>query len=64
MTLTHHTPYSRDLALSDFFVCLFPQMKKVIKVKSFADVEEVKQTKKMAEAPKGIKINKFKPCIE
>ena len=38
--------------------CVFPWMKNVLKRKHFADVEEVKQ--KMAEALKGIKINKFK----
>ena len=52
--------YSPNLALRDFF--LFPWMKKVLKGKHFADVEEVKQ--KTAEALKGIKINKFKNCSE
>ena len=37
-------------------------MKKVLKWKHFADVEEVKQ--KTAEALKGIKIYKFKNCFE
>ena len=37
-------------------------MKKVLKGKDFADVEEVKQ--KLAEALKGIKIAKFKNCFE
>ena len=37
-------------------------MKKVLRGKHFADVEEVKQ--KVAEALKGIKINKFKNCSE
>ena len=37
-------------------------MKKVLKGKHFADVEEVKQ--KLAEALKGIKINEFKNCFE
>ena len=37
-------------------------MKKVLKGKSFANVEKVKQ--KTAEALKGIKINKFKNCFE
>ena len=41
---------------------LFPLMKKVLKGKSFADVEEGKQ--KMAETPKGIKIYMFKNCFE
>ena len=55
------TSYSPDLTLRDFFV-LFPQMKKVLKRKRFADVEEVKQ--KTAEALKGIKIDEFKHCFE
>ena len=59
MTPVPYPPYSLCLALSDF---LFPRMKKVLKGKHFADVEEVKQ--KMAEALKGIKINKFKNCFE
>ena len=37
-------------------------MKKVLKGKPFANVEEVKQ--KMAEALKDIKIDKFKNCFE
>ena len=37
-------------------------MKKVLKGKCFANVEEVKQ--KTAEALKGIKINEFKSCFE
>ena len=37
-------------------------MKKVLKGKHFADVEEAKQ--KMAEALKGIKIYEFKNCFE
>ena len=37
-------------------------MKKVLKRKLFANVEEV--TQKMAEALKGIKINEFKNCFE
>ena len=41
---------------------LFPRMKKVLKGKYIADMEEVKQ--KMAEALKVIKINKFKNCTE
>ena len=46
-----------------FFVCLFPQMKKVLKGKCFANVEEVKQ--KMAEALlKGIKIDTLQNCSE
>ena len=37
-------------------------MKKALKGKHFANVEEVKQ--KMAEALEGIKINEFKNCFE
>ena len=47
---------SLNLFLSDFF--FFPQMKKVLKGKRFADVEEVKQ--KTAETLKCIKIDLFK----
>ena len=36
-------------------------MKKVLKGKCFANVEEIKQKK--AEVLKGIKINKFKNCL-
>ena len=54
-----HPPYSPHLT-PDFL--LFPQMKKVLKGKYFADVEEVKQ--KMTEALKGIKIKEFKNCLE
>ena len=39
-----------------------PWMKKIIKGKCFTNVEEVKQ--KMAEGLEGIKINKFKNCLE
>ena len=53
--------YSPSLAPSNSFVRLFPQIKKVLKGKQFAYVEEVKQ--KMAEALKGIKIE-FKDCFE
>ena len=41
---------------------MFPRIKKVLKGKHFADVEEVKQN--MAEALKGIRIDKFKNCLE
>ena len=60
MTPMLHPFYLPDLALSDFF--LFPWMKKVLKGKQFADVEEVKQ--KMAEVLTGIKIDEFKNCFE
>ena len=41
---------------------MFPQRKKVLKGKYFADVENMKQ--KMAEALGGIKIDEFKNCSE
>ena len=40
---------------------LFPKVKKVLKGERFADVEEVKQ--KMAEALKGITIEKFRTVL-
>ena len=52
-------PYSPNFTPSD---SLFPQMKKVLKGKWFADVEKVKQ--KIAEALKSIKIDEFKNCCE
>ena len=58
MTPMPHPSYSADLTVSSFLFCLFPGMKKVLKGKHFADVEEVKQ--KTIEAPKGINIDKFK----
>jgi histone-lysine N-methyltransferase SETMAR len=60
MTQLLHPPYSPDLTLCDFF--LFPQMKKVLKGKRFADVEEVK--KKMMEVLKGITLKEFHNCFE
>ena len=45
--------------MSNYF--LFPQMEKVLKGKHFTNVEEVNQ--KMAEALKGIKIDKFKTVL-
>ena len=60
MTPVPHPPYSPELTRSDVF--LFPQMKKVLKGKRFAIVEEVKQ--KMAGALKGTKIDEFKNCFE
>ena len=52
--------YLSDIVPRSLF--LFPWMKKVLKGKHFADVEEVKQ--KMAEALEGIKIDEFKNCFE
>ena len=60
MTLLPHPPCSPDLSQSNFL--LFPQMKKMLKGKRFANLEEVKQ--KMAETLKGIKISEFKNCVE
>ena len=55
-------PYTPHLT-SRGFVCLFVSLdEKVLKGKCFADVEEVKQT--TAEGLKGIKIEKFKTCLE
>ena len=55
-----HPPYLPDRPPATF--CLCPWVKKVLKKKHFANGEELKQ--KMAEALKGIKINKFKYCFE
>jgi hypothetical protein len=41
MTTVLHTPYSLDLAPSDFF--LFPRMKKDLKGKRLQNVEEVRE---------------------
>ena len=41
---------------------LFSQIKKVLKGKCFADVEEVKP--KIAKVLKGMKIDKFKNCFQ
>ena len=62
-----HPPYSPDLAPRDqkknsAFFLLFPQIKKGLKGKPFADVEEVKQ--ELAEALKDTKIDEFKNCFE
>ena len=66
-----HPPYSPHLVPERLYFCLFvsprdfflfSQMKKVLKGKRFANVEEVKQ--KTAEALKGIKIYKFRNCFE
>ena len=55
-----HPPCSSSLASSGFY--LFPQMKKMLRRKRFADVEAVKQ--KTAEALKGSKIKGFRNCFE
>jgi len=56
-----HPPYSPDVAPSDFFF-LFPRMKRNLKGKHFADVEEVKR--KTTEALANIKEDEFKNCFE
>ena len=43
MTSMPHPPYSPDIALSDLFL-LFPWVKKVLKGKRSADVEELNET--------------------
>ena len=60
MTQLLHPPYSPDLAPCDFFI--FPRMKKVLKRKRFADVEEVK--KKTTEELRGIILQEFQDCLE
>ena len=59
MTPMTHPTYSTNITPETFFC--FPEMKKVLKGKHFADVEEVKQ--KTAEALKGIKIDEFKTVL-
>ena len=60
---TARSPDSPALNPSNIF--LFPQKKKVLKGKHFANVEEVKQTNKQkAEALKGIQTDEFKNCFE
>ena len=53
-------PIHPDVHQSDFF--LFPQMKKVLKGKHFANVEEVKQ--KTGETLRGVKMDEIKNCSE
>ena len=55
-----HLSYSPSLIQNDF--CFVSLMKKVLKGKHFASAEEVNQ--KMAEALKGITIDKFKNRLE
>jgi len=55
MAVLPHPPYSPDMAPSDFF--LFPRMKRNLKGKRFADVEEVKR--KTTEALADIKVDEF-----
>ena len=61
MAVLPHPPYSPDVAPSDFFF-LFPRMKRNLKGKHFADVEEVKR--KTTEALANIKEDEFKNCFE
>nr|CAH7750035.1 unnamed protein product [Callosobruchus chinensis] len=60
MTPIVHPPYSPDLAPCDFF--LFPRLKKDMKGKRFASVEEVKQ--KSLKGLKNIPKTEFKKCFE
>ena len=53
--------YSPDLALSNYFLFVF-LMKKILKGKCFANVQEAKQ--KIVEAVKGIETDEFKNCFE
>jgi len=54
------SPYSPDLAPSDFF--LFPRMKRDLKGKWFQNVEEVRE--KMTETLKAITLQQFQNCFE
>jgi len=58
-TIAPHPPYSPDLALCDFF--LFPTMKKILKGKRFATVEEVKTASQ--EPLNNIKLQQFQRCF-
>ena len=60
MTPFAHPPYSPDLAPCDFF--LFPRLKRDMKGKRFATVEEVKE--KSLEGLKNIPISEFVKCFE
>ena len=77
ITSMPYPPYSPNLILRDFlFVCLFPWMKKVLKGKHIANMEEVKpkktknkQKKKQTQKTNGRitkrqKIEKFKSSFE
>ena len=59
MTPMPHSLFSSSLITSHFFCLFVYSMKKVLKRKCFANVEE-----KMAEALKGIQIDKFKNYLE
>jgi hypothetical protein len=58
-TVIPHPPYSLDLASCDFF--LFPTMKKTLKGKRFATVEEVKTASQ--EALNSIMFRQFQRCF-
>ena len=60
MTQLLHLPYSPDLAPCDLF--LFPRMKKVLKRKRFAYMEEAK--KNTTEALKDITLQELQECFE
>ena len=58
----HAPPSLFTWFLPEWLFCLFAQVKKVLRGKHFADVEEVKQ--KTAEALKDIKMDEFRNCFE
>ena len=58
-TVVPHPPYSPDLASCDFF--LFLTMKKTLKGKRYATVEEVKTASQ--EALNNIKLQQFQRCF-
>lgn len=61
ITTVCHSPYSPDLTPCDCF--LLPRLKKDIKGKRFADINEVKK-KKTTEALVGIIEDEFKKCFK
>jgi hypothetical protein len=60
MVIVPHTPYSPDLAPSDFF--LFPRMKRSLKGNRFCDVAEVKEN--TLTALNSIQPQEFQHCFE
>jgi histone-lysine N-methyltransferase SETMAR len=60
MIQLQHPPYSPDLTLCDFF--LFARIKRVLKGKRFADVDEAE--KKTTEALKCINLQEFQDCFD
>jgi hypothetical protein len=55
-----HTPYSLDLAPSDFF--LFPKIKEILKGRYFDDIDDIRSN--MMAALKAIPQNQFQTCFE